>query len=297
MATIKELKWLVLGGEGQLGKAMAAELSKHGADFVTLSHGQLDITDKNLIEFWFSKEKPAIVLNAAAWTNVDGAEVAEKNVNLINAFGPRLLAEASAKIGAQFIHISTEYVFSGDSHLPWSEDAKPSPISAYGRSKALGEELVLSTYPKSSFIVRTASLYSPWGKNFVKTFLRIALKDTGTIKVVSDQITQPTSATELAEQIYKMILNESRPGIYHGTSSGETSWYGLAKEVFAFANVDCERLIPISLEEYHQVARRPKYGTLSHKQWLNVGLTPMRDWKVALKEALPPILRSDGYGQ
>jgi dTDP-4-dehydrorhamnose reductase len=292
VATIKELKWLILGSEGQLGKAMAAELVKHGADFVALNHDQLSITEESLIENWFNNVRPTIVVNAAAWTNVDGAELAEKSANLVNGFGPKLLAEASSKIGAQFIHISTDYVFSGDSHIPWGEDMATSPISAYGRSKALGEKLVLDNYPNSSFIVRTAGLYSPWGKNFVKRMLDVALKDSDSIKVVSDQTTQPTSATELAEQIYKLILSKSRPGIYHGTNSGETTWYLLAQEVFKFANCDSQRLIPISLSDYPQLARRPRYGTLSHKNWSKVGLTPMRHWKVALKDALPAILRS-----
>ena len=290
VARIKKLKWLILGGQGQLGRSMSAELERHSIEFVSLSRENLDITNEKDIAHVMRKESPDVIFNAAAWTNVDLAELKEDQAFLVNAIGPRLLAEASAQIGAKFLHISTDYVFSGDSDTPWLEMSEVSPVSAYGRTKAVGERAVLDTYPKGSFLVRTAWLYGPWGKNFVKTMLKFAQEGERKITVVTDQVGQPTSSSDLARQIFLMIARDVRPGIYHGTNSGEASWYELAQEIFRLAGADSDRIVGMNSERYAGPAVRPNYSVLGHSNWMKQGMKPMRPWQGALIDAFPGIL-------
>lgn len=297
VAPVKKMKWMILGGESQLGRAMAAELARADTEYVSLNHAQLDITNQRDISNWFTKEKPNVVLNTAAWTNVDSAEAHENLALRINAFGPKLLATASAEIDASYIHISTDYVFSGNSRSPIKEEAELSPVSAYGRTKAQGEQYVLDIYPKGTFLVRTAWLYSPWGKNFVKTMLRIALEESREVEVVEDQMGSPTSATDLAAQLHKMILNKIAPGIYHGTNSGQASWFEFAQEIFTLAEQDSSRIIPINSSNFPRPAPRPVFSVLGFDHWLNEGMIPMRNWKEGLKDAFPAIVRALQQGE
>lgn len=269
---------------------MSAELERHSIEFVSLSRENLDITNEKDIAHVMRKESPDVIFNAAAWTNVDLAELKEDQAFLVNAIGPRLLAEASAQIGAKFLHISTDYVFSGDSDTPWLEMSEVSPVSAYGRTKAVGERAVLDTHPKGSFLVRTAWLYGPWGKNFVKTMLKFAQEGERKITVVTDQVGQPTSSSDLARQIFLMIARDVRPGIYHGTNSGEASWYELAQEIFRLAGADSDRIVGMNSERYAGPAVRPNYSVLGHSNWMKQGMKPMRPWQGALIDAFPGIL-------
>lgn len=297
MAPIKELKWVILGGEGQLGRAMAAELATTNTEFIKLGHAQLDITSEDDIQSYFGSELPDVVLNAAAWTNVDLAESHEEEALLINAHGPKLIAEACSKFGAKFVNISTDYVFSGVPDSPWSETSDVAPVSAYGRTKAAGERVVLDTYPEGSYIVRTAWLYSPWGKNFVKTMLRFALRETGSIEVVNDQFGQPTSVYDLAGQIQRMIVQDLPPGIYHGTNRGETTWFELAQKIFELAQIDFDRVVPVNSSQFPRPARRPSYSVLGHSNWAQEGLQPMQSWQDALIDAFPTILQAVNQGE
>ena len=290
VARIKKLKGLILGGQGKLRRPMSAELESHSIEFVSLSRENLDITNEKDIAHVMRKESPDVIFNAAAWTNVDLAELKEDQAFLVNAIGPRLLAEASAQIGAKFLHISTDYVFSGDSDTPWLEMSEVSPVSAYGRTKAVGERAVLDTHPKGSFLVRTAWLYGPWGKNFVKTMLKFAQEGERKITVVTDQVGQPTSSSDLARQIFLMIARDVRPGIYHGTNSGEASWYELAQEIFRLAGADSDRIVGMNSERYAGPAVRPNYSVLGHSNWMKQGMKPMRPWQGALIDAFPGIL-------
>lgn len=290
VAPITEMKWMILGADGQLGRAMSSQLKNDNIKFIALNRAQLDITNRSDIQRWFAEEVPNVVINAAAWTNVDLAESEEESALLVNAFGPKLLAEESAKIGAKFVHISTDYVFSGESTIPWNESAELSPVSAYGRTKAQGERLVLEAYQSGSFIVRTAWVYSPWGKNFVKTVAMVARSETRNIDVVNDQIGQPTSAIDLAQQILRLINSGAVPGIYHGTNSGEATWFELARLVFELFGEDQGRVIPVNSSHFPRPARRPNYSVLGHDNWNTRGLLPMRNWQVALENTLPLIL-------
>jgi dTDP-4-dehydrorhamnose reductase len=297
VATIKEMKWLILGGDGQLGRAMSVELAKNKAEYISLGRLQLDITNQQAIESIFEKNLPDVVLNAAAWTNVDSAETSEDEARLINAYGPQLLAEACSKINAKLVHISTDYVFSGISDIPWSENSEVAPVSAYGRTKAAGERAVSETYPNSSYIVRTAWLYSPWGKNFVKTLIKLALTGSGNVEVVSDQIGQPTSAVDLVRQIRLMVIENVSPGIYHGTNSGQASWFELAQEIFKLAEEDSGRVLAVNSTYFSRPAKRPAYSVLGGNHWMEEGLSPMRTWKEALAEAFPEIVLAIKQGE
>jgi dTDP-4-dehydrorhamnose reductase len=293
VALIKEMKWMILGGNGQLGRAMAIELARYQIEYVSLNRTQLDITNQSDIEKFFKKESPNVVVNAAAWTNVESAEINEEHAFLVNAFGPQLLAEECRKYEVKFVQISTDYVYSGHSTTPWRESDKVSPISVYGRTKAQGEAVVLEANPENSFIVRTAWLYSPWGKNFVKKLINVALHEKRNVEVVDDQFGQPTSALDLAHQIQKMIGFEVAPGIYHGTNSGQTSWFELAQSIFKILGEDSDRIIPIKTSASAQLAKRPLFSVLSHENWEAQGLPPMRSWQDALTIALPAVLKSE----
>lgn len=290
------MKWMILGGEGQLGQTMALDLSKSGVEYISLNRSQLDITNQMDIDVWINSEKPNVVLNAAAWTNVDAAETMEDEARNVNTFGPQLIAGACARIGALNIQISTDYVFSGKSNTPWSEDAEPSPISVYGKTKAEGEKLALEANPKGAYVVRTAWLYSPYGKNFVKTIAKIAINETRIVEVVTDQVGQPTSAIDLSSQIHKMIVRGVAPGIYHGTNSGQASWFELAQEIFSLTGEDAHRVIPIRSTQILRQAKRPVYSVLGYDHWVAQDIQPMQNWKNALRDMLPTILQAGEKG-
>lgn len=297
VATVKEgMKWLILGGEGQLGLAMQAELLVAKNAFRALSHPQLDIANGADLSRIFEKERPDVVLNAAAWTDVDRAEKEESSARLVNAYGADLVAKECSRFDAKLVHISTDYVFSGDSRVPWSEMAPLAPVSAYGRTKAEGEGLVGRTYAEGTFIVRTAWLYSPWQRNFAKTMVRLAKSESETIDVVNDQLGQPTSAHDLSRQIRKMIERDVGPGIYHGTNSGEATWFEFARHIFEFMGASPERIQPVDSSHYQRPAKRPTYSVLDHQHWIDEGMDPMRDWREALDEALPWIVNAVDLG-
>lgn len=298
VATFKEqMKWLIVGGNGQLGRAMQAELSKSGIGFISFDRPQLDITDDKEVMRILKEVLPDVVLNAAAWTDVDKAESEEAGARLINAYGPGRLAKACSSIDAKFVHISTDYVFSGVSKKPWAENQIRVPASAYGRTKAEGERLVQEFYGHNSFIVRTAWLYSQWGQNFVKAMVRIALNETKPVNIVSDQIGQPTSALDLAIQIKQMIIHDATPGIYHGTNSGQATWFEFARKIFELSGANQDRILPIESADYPSPAKRPIYSILGHQRWIDEGMVPMRDWRKALKDALPTIIQAINLGE
>ena len=290
MASIKEIDWLILGSGGQLGRAMVSQLSERGIPFSAPAREELDITDEISISSYFKKFAPQVVVNAAAWTNVDLAEEMQDEVRKVNAIAPKLLAEKCAESGSKFLHVSTDYVFSGDRSTPWDEDSYKKPTSCYGKTKSEGEDLVLRAYPENTFIIRTSWLYSPWRKNFVKTILRKALDGSSLVEVVVDQIGQPTSALELSNQIIKTAEKNISPGIYHATNSGETSWFGLAKEIFELSGESSERVKAVESKYYKSKVARPAYSVLGHTSWIREGISPMSNWKDALRSSFPKII-------
>jgi dTDP-4-dehydrorhamnose reductase len=284
------MNWLVTGGTGQLGIAVSAELEARGFVFVALNSKELDITDEHSVANLIVQNSPSVIINCAAWTDVDGAERNETAAFKVNADGAHILAIAAAKNGARLVHISTDYVFSGKSQKPFETNDPLDPQSAYGRTKADGEKKVLRVHPDNSYVVRTAWLYSPWGKNFAKTMVHLALNGDGKVRVVNDQMGQPTSALELAKQIVHLGLGNAPVGIYHGTNGGQATWFELAQEIFSLAGADAGRVVPISSSEYPRPAKRPAYSVLSHSDWSKTSILPMQDWKIALAAVMPQII-------
>jgi dTDP-4-dehydrorhamnose reductase len=284
------MSWLITGGSGQLGIAVSQELDKHGLAFDAWSSKDLDITQSSRVTEAIEKLAPTVIINCAAWTDVDGAESHEVEASRVNRDGPENLALAAKLCNSKLIHVSTDYVFSGESQTPWQIEDEINPKSAYGRIKAQGESRVLAIYAENSFIVRTAWLYSPWGKNFAKTMTKLAIKGEGEVRVVNDQVGQPTSAMDLAKQLVELGLSTSPAGIYHGTNSGQATWFEFAQEIFKLSGAMVGRVTPVSSSEYPRPAKRPSYSVLSHTAWASTSVKPMRDWRVALAEAMPAII-------
>jgi dTDP-4-dehydrorhamnose reductase len=284
------MNWLVTGGSGQLGIVVSEELDLRGITFTAVGSKDLDITNSRNINDLIAQNIPSVIVNCAAWTDVDGAESNEESAYKVNSYGPENLAAAAASNGCRLIHVSTDYVFSGESQTPFEIADQINPQSAYGRTKADGEKKVLATYPQNSFIVRTAWLYSAKGKNFAKTMTRLALNGDGEVRVVNDQMGQPTSAVDLAKQIVDLGLSNAPAGIYHGTNSGQATWFQFAQEIFTLAGADINRVVAVSSSEYQRPAKRPSYSVLSHDEWSKTSIPPMRDWKIALEEVMPQIV-------
>ena len=284
------MSWLITGGSGQLGIAVSQELDKLGIAFDAWSSKDLDITQSSRVSETIEKLAPTVIINCAAWTNVDGAESHETDASRVNSDGPENLALTAKISNSKLIHVSTDYVFSGDSQTPWQIADEINPQSAYGRTKAQGERRVLAIYPENSFIVRTAWLYSPCGKNFTKTMTKLAIKGNGEVRVVNDQFGQPTSASDLAKQLVELGLSTSPAGIYHGTNSGQATWFEFAQEIFKLSGADVGRVIPVASSEYLRPAKRPLYSVLSHDSWASTSIEPLRDWRIALADAMPAII-------
>lgn len=282
--------WLITGASGQLGLAMQRELSTRGISFIAANSRELDITSQNSVESILLRNSPKVIVNCAAWTDVDLAEIKQEQAYNVNALAVKNLALASKRISAKLVHVSTDYVFSGEGNTPWLESAERDPASIYGLSKREGENFVQEIYEENSFIVRTAWLYSENGKNFAKTMASLALTDEREVRVVNDQIGQPTSANDLAQQIVDLVESKSTHGIYHGTSSGQATWFEFAQKIFELVGANTERVVPVSSDEFLSLAKRPRYSVLGHDNWSKSELPEMRDWRLALVNEIPRIL-------
>jgi dTDP-4-dehydrorhamnose reductase len=294
-------RWLVTGAAGMLGRDLTALLADRGEEFTALARADLDITDEAAVAAAVSSAKPDVVVNCAAWTAVDAAEENEDEALAINGYGAANLAAACGLAGALLVHPSTDYVFDGQAGTTYAENAPTAPAGAYGRTKLAGERAVNATLPDASYIVRTAWLYGAHGKNFVKTMLRLAGNGTAP-GVVADQHGQPTWTADVAAQIHALIDQAAPPGVYHATSSGQTTWFGFAEEIFTLhrsahgqgQNDQSERgrltPRPITTAEYPVPAPRPAYSVLGHRAWHVAGIEPIGDWRGALHRAFPEIL-------
>lgn len=253
-----------------------------GRDVVALGRSDLDITNLDAVRNVVSPQD--IIINCAAYTKVDDAESNEDIAYRINAIGAKNLAVAAREVGAKLITISTDYVFAGDGKTPYLETQARAAISTYGRTKAAGEEFALGEYADGTYIVRTAWLYGKNGPNFAQTMLNLAAaKDAWS--VVDDQRGQPTWTHDLAEQIVKLLDSDAPPGIYHGTNSGEATWFEFAKAVLTEAELDPDRITPTDSSAFVRPAPRPAYSVLGHCRWDAVGIPPMRPWREALHAA------------
>jgi dTDP-4-dehydrorhamnose reductase len=283
--------WLVLGGDGQLGQSLQTSLESRNMLFTALSRRDVDITKMHEVSAAVKDLSPTVIVNAAAWTAVDAAEDDEDGAYSVNCLGAGRVAVVAAAHAARLVHVSTDYVFSGSSTTPFSEDDETSPVGAYGRTKLAGEHAVRLAHPDGSLIVRTAWLYSQFGHNFAKT-MALKAKALQPVRVVNDQCGQPTLATDLAGHIIDLVAKKAPAGTYHGTNTGECTWFDFASEIFRLMGSDMSLVSAVPSTEYPTRASRPPYSVLAHGNTERVGIAPMRPWLEALTEAIPHIIAS-----
>ena len=276
---------LVTGANGQLGMEMR-NVSAGSADrYIFTDVAELDIADADAVDRVIASEKVEVIVNCAAYTNVDKAEEDEQTADLINHRAVAILASAAAKYGATLIHISTDYVFDGRSCVPYKEDDATSPTGAYGRTKLAGERAVIESGCRY-LIFRTAWLYSPYGKNFVKTMMRLtAEKDS--LNVVFDQVGTPTCAADLAALIYKVISERKldNQGIYHFSNEGVCSWYDFTVGIRELCGNTCD-IYPCHSDEFPSKVERPHYSVLDKTKVKNTFGATVPYWKDSLRNCI-----------
>lgn len=286
-----ELRRLIETGEAEIGP-VPVQYREAMVDYVDVE--DLDITDTEQVEEFFSRNSYDLVINGAAMTNVDGCETQEDLAYRVNAKGPQLLALACKQLNAKFVQVSTDYVFPGTDSRPRVERDATAPVSAYGRTKLAGEVLAREAWEKT-FVVRTAWLYGYVGHNFVKTMLGLA-KIHDSVTVVNDQWGNPTSANDLAYEILKIALGDDY-GVYHCTNNGTCSWCEFASAIMSDAGADC-RVVGCSSEEYAQnnpkSASRPAFSSLRNKHLEDTIGDEMRSWQDALATYLKNTADSEG---
>ena len=273
---------LLTGSAGMLGRDLVDVLGDH--DVTAATRHTLDITHPDAVDEAVAAHD--VIINAAAYTAVDQAESERDLAFAINAEGPRNLARAAHRHGTRLIHVSTDYVFDGIASVPYPENTPRNPQSVYGASKAAGEDAIEAEHPEASVIIRTAWLYGQHGSHFPGTMLRLA--DThDTLSVVTDQIGQPTWSLDLAHMIRTLLESGISHGVFHGTNSGQTSWFDFAQQIFATAGLDPNRVTPTTSDAFPRPAKRPAWSVLGHDAWDQVGLPGPRPWAQAWAEAFP----------
>lgn len=270
------MKILILGAKGMLGSA----LMRIFKDFnpIGWDKEEINIADQRQVFAKIKKINPKIIINAAAYTDVDGCESNKELAFKVNGYALEYLAKVSLEIDAVLVHYSTDYVFDGQKKEGYLEEDKPNPLSVYGESKALGEEL-LKKFGKKYYLIRTSWLFGPFGKNFVNTILKL-VQEKESLKVVNDQWGKPTFSFDLASHTQKLIKKSPSFGIYHFSNEGVTNWFLFAKKILEIKNISTP-ISPVTTKEYPRPAKRPKYSIL-----INSKFEPLREWPLALKEYL-----------
>lgn len=281
---------LVTGARGQLGGELAGIECADGTVIVALTRDQLDVTNESAVAAAMQTHQPHVVINCAAWTDVDGAESHPDAAFAVNAWGPRLLARACSRRGARLIHVSTDYVFDGRSSEPLDEDETPAPLSVYGRSKLAGEQEVRDA-ASGHCIVRTSGLYGREGPNFVLTILRRA-SEGAALRVVADQVTAPTATADLARALLRLAEREVG-GTFHLTNGGSTSWYGFALEALAVCELRVP-VTPVAMADGLRAAARPRCTLLDNRGWRDLGEPPLPHWRDALARYLATVRERRG---
>lgn len=274
------MKILVVGCNGMLGSKFMSSKSD-GIEFVGFDYPEIDITSKESISNIISKDDYSIIINCAAYTDVDGCESNEEKAIAVNGDGPRNLAVVSRENGIVFVHFSTDYVFDGKATLPYKENDNKAPDTVYGKTKLMGERGVVNNCD-TYFICRTAWLYGENGSNFVETMLALAKKNKK-ISVVNDQKGSPTYTGDLVKMVIDLIKSGSY-GVYHTTNEGETTWFDFTKEIFNKMNLETE-VLPCGSDKFPRPAKRPSYSVLSKHKIKSVGVE-VRDWHDALTDYL-----------
>lgn len=278
-------KILVTGANGQLGQCLQKISSQFEEfEFIFTDSETLDITNKEEVNDFFWQNTPDFCINAAAYTAVDLAETEVEKAFLVNADGTENLAEACAENNAQFIHVSTDYVFDGENNLAYTEEDFTNPLGVYGASKLAGDELALEVNP-CSVILRTSWVYSEFGKNFVKTMLNLfATKEE--LSIVADQFGQPTNANDLAEAIMKIIKSEKiTPGIFNFSNLGRISWFDFAEKIAELSEAKI-KLNAIETSQYPTPAKRPKNSVLDLDKISKTYAVPLKPWEESLEDCV-----------
>ncbi len=282
-------EWLVTGAGGMLGRDLVTLLDRRREAVTGLCRSELDITDVRAVRRALDRWQPTVLVNCAAWTAVDDAEAHEEVALQVNGHAVAVLAALCAVRGTTLVQLSTDYIFDGRASRPYSEDSVPAPRTAYGRTKLAGERAVLEQSYLVGYVVRTAWLYGAHGSSFVRTMISKA-RGGAPVRVVDDQYGQPSWTADVASSIVSLVQAAAPPGIYHATSSGETTWFGLAQEVFGQLGADPARVSPIQSTTVDRPAPRPSYSALGHAARGHVGLAPIGDWRTALQRAFPQLL-------
>lgn len=282
------MKVLILGGTGILGNELITRAEELGLEFSAPTSSDLDIRSLERVEKFVTEYSPEFIINAAAWTDVDAAEEHFDEACQINEAGITNIAKAGNKVGAKIIHVSTDYVFNGESRTPYSETDTTSPVNKYGESKLRGERVLGSSVDPVSYIVRTSWLYGPWGKNFVKIIAGKALTGQN-CSVVGDQFGSPTNAADLARGLFSITSKNPEPGVFHFSNKDDCSWLDFAREIFQCLGRDPKDVLEISSLELVRKAARPKYSLLNKEKWVSVGLGDIPNWRDSLGSAIAEI--------
>jgi dTDP-4-dehydrorhamnose reductase len=284
------MRVLIIGGEGQLGNSLSKKSAqKEFASFETTTLDQLDLSNENNLKEFLSNKKYNLIVNCTAYTAVDKAESEPEKAHIINALAAGWIGKYSKEMNARVIHVSTDYVFDGNSCLPLTPEMNPNPVSVYGKTKLEGEQLLMAENP-NSIVIRTSWLYSVYGNNFMKTMLRLGLEKPG-LTVVFDQIGTPTSANDLADAILSIIeqsINNHdsfKPGIYHFSNEGVCSWYDFAQMIFRLRSIHCN-VKPVRSDAFPTVAKRPAYSVLDSSKISNQFGLEIPFWVNSLEECL-----------
>ncbi len=276
------MKILITGANGQLGNEMqilAQENNQH--EYIFTDVQELDICNEQAVRMFVKENGVEVIVNCAAYTAVDKAEDDEAFADKLNHVAPGYLASAAEEVGASLIHVSTDYVFDGTAHVPYTEDISPSPNSAYGRTKLAGEQVVMQQCSRA-MVIRTAWLYSIYGNNFVKTMIRLG-KERETLGVVFDQIGTPTYANDLARSIMVAINQGIVSGIYHFSNEGVCSWYDFTRAIHRMAGITTCKVSPLHTHEYPAKAPRPNYSVLDKTKIKNTFNITIPHWEDSLQ--------------
>lgn len=280
---------LITGAKGQLGLELVSLESKF-PNFILFfaDKSLLNIVDFKEVDSYISRNKIDVIVNCAAYTNVDKAEDEPEIANEVNHLAVKNLGLIAKKQQLKLIHISTDYVFDGESSIPYSEEDATNPQNVYGSTKLKGEETLLKINPKNSIIIRTSWVYSEYGHNFVKTMLRLS-KEKESISVVSDQVGSPTYANDLAKVILQIIpkINNESVQIYHYANKGECSWFQFASEIMKIAQQSC-KVLPIDSSEYKTKAKRPKFSLMNTKKIQHMFNLEIPNWEDSLNQCIKP---------
>ena len=292
------MRILVTGKNGQLGRSIQ-KLVNSGTkidnnqspnNFIFVGREELDLSSESSIRHYFGNNKFDIIINCAAYTQVDRAEQEAELANQINHLAVKQLASIASNQRAKLLHISTDYVFDGASNKPYIETDIPNPVNVYGKTKLAGEQALQTVMPINAIIIRTSWLYSEYGNNFVKTMLRLG-KERDEISVVSDQIGSPTYATDLADAIFEIIKHKKFRDIgqttqtYHYSNEGEISWYEFAKEIFKIEKIECE-VNSIATKQYPTPAKRPRNTIMKKDKIVEVFNIKISNWKSSLNTCI-----------